>query len=168
MYHNSQEHCVLLNFASDGGVYSLYSLPKDGAAGQTVAEPRTGSGLSACFVGRNRIAVLDRSRTSILIKNLHNETTKRVPCLLPGADALFPAGVGYVLVKNDEKVILQDLQQKKVVAEIAAMNVKYVVWSDDMSRVVLLGKHALVIATRRLDQPRHGARDRAGEISGMG
>uniref|UniRef100_A0A7S2ZU57 Coatomer subunit alpha n=3 Tax=Rhodosorus marinus TaxID=101924 RepID=A0A7S2ZU57_9RHOD len=153
MSYNSQEHCILLNHVSNGGTYELYFLPRGagGVSGDTPAEPRKGEGIGACFVGRNRIAVLDRARNNILIKDLHNETTKRVKCLLPGADWLFPAGVGYVLVKNEEKVILQDLQQKKIVAEISAVNVKYVVWSDDMSRVALLGKHILVIATRRLE-----------------
>mmetsp|Transcript_1588 Transcript_1588/g.4763 ORF Transcript_1588/g.4763 Transcript_1588/m.4763 type:complete len:1272 (-) Transcript_1588:142-3957(-) len=151
MTYNQHENCVLLNFAADGGSYELYFLPKSGSTGDTVATPRKGEGISACFVGRNRMAILDRTRTQIYIKDLHNEVTKTLPCLLPGADALFPAGTGFVLLKNEEKVVLMDLQQKRVLAEIAAMNVKYVVWNDDMSRVVLLGKHSLVIATRRLE-----------------
>jgi coatomer subunit alpha len=45
---------------------------------------------------------------------------------------------------------LHDLHQRKVVAELSAA-AKYVVWSEDMNRVALLGKHVIVLCTSRLE-----------------
>lgn len=151
MSYNAAEHAVLLNYDADGGSYELYTnLPKSGSNGaEAMVEPRRGSGNTAVFVGRNRFASLEKGK-EILVRDLRNQITKRVPVTLPGADALFGAGSGYVLVRSDEKVVLHDLQQRKVVAEIAA-TAKYVVWSEDMKRVALLGKHVIVLCTSRLE-----------------
>lgn len=151
MSYNAAEHAVLLNYDTDGGTYELYTnLPKGGSAGDTLMEPRKGSGVSAVFVGRNRFATLDKGK-SINVLDLRNEITKRVPIKLPGADMLFGAGNGFVLLKSAEKVVLMDLQQRKITAEIPASHVRYVCWSDDRKRVALLGKHVIVLATRRLE-----------------
>lgn len=151
MSYNPSEHAVLLNHDADGGTYELYTnLPKLGSTGvETLADPRKGSGVSAVFVGRNRFAALEKGK-EIIVRDLRNQVTKRVPVSVPGADWLFAAGAGYVLVRSDERVLLLDLQQRKKVAEIAA-NAKYAVWSEDNKRVALLGKHVIVLCTSKLD-----------------
>lgn len=151
MSYNAAERAVLLNYDADGGTYELYTnLPRSGSnANDSLAEPRRGSGVSAVFVGRNRFATLEKGK-EIVVRDLRNQVTKRVAVTLPGADYLFSAGSGYVLAKSDEKVALLDLQQRKLVCELSAQ-AKIVVWSDDMKRVALLGKHTVVLCTSRLD-----------------
>lgn len=151
MSYNPAEHAVLLNHDADGGTYELYTnLPKLGSTGgEALADPRRGSGVAAVFVGRNRFATLEKGK-EIIIRDLRNQVTKRVPISIPGADWLFPAGSGYVLVRSDEKIVLMDLQQRKQVAEIAAA-AKYAVWSEDNKKVALLGKHVIILCTSKLD-----------------
>lgn len=151
MSYNPAEHAVLLNHDADGGTYELYTnLPRLGATGaETLAEPRKGSGVAAVFVGRNRFATLEKGK-EIIVRDLRNQVTKRVPISIPGADWLFGAGSGYVLVRSDEKIVLMDLQQRKVVSEVTA-HAKYAVWSEDGKRVALLGKHVIVLCTSKLD-----------------
>ena len=48
------------------------------------------------------------------------------------------------------QVVLFDLQQRTVTAELTVPFVKYVVWSTDMEHVGLLSKHAIVIADKKL------------------
>lgn len=151
MSYNPAEHAVLLSYDSDGGIYELYTnLPRSGQHGsETLADPRKGSGIAAVFVGRNRFATLEKGK-EIVVRDLRNQVTKRVPISIPGADWLFSAGSGYVLVRSDEKVVLLDLQQRKQVAEIAA-HAKYAIWSEDNKRVALLGKHVIILCTSKLD-----------------
>ncbi|CAN8076168.1 unnamed protein product, partial [Agarophyton chilense] len=151
MSYNAAEHAVILNHDADGGTYELYTnLPRIGQTGaETIAEPRKGSGVSAVFVGRNRFASLEKGK-EIVVRDLRNQVTKRVPISIPGADWLFGAGSGYVLVRADGKIVLVDLQQRKQVSEVAA-HANYAVWSEDNKRVALLGKHVIVLCTSKLD-----------------
>ena len=48
------------------------------------------------------------------------------------------------------QVVLFDIQQRTVTAELSVPFVKYVVWSSDMEHVGLLSKHAIVIADKKL------------------
>lgn len=151
MSYNAAEHAVLLNHDADGGTYELFTnLPKMGSTGtETLADPRRGSGIAAVFVGRNRFATLERGK-EIIVRDLRNQVTKRVPINIPGADWLFNAGSGYVLVRSEEKIVLMDLQQRKTIAEIAA-HAKYAIWAEDGKRVALVGKHVIVLCTSKLD-----------------
>ena len=55
-------------------------------------------------------------------------------------------------------MVLFDVQQRMVVADLATPFIKYVVWSADMNHVALLSKHAIIIANKRLGQASTGAR----------
>ena len=91
-----------------------------------------GTGCSACFVARNRFAVLDKNTNTIAVKNLQNETTKRCPSPTPTTDAIFYGGTGLVLCKSEDKMVMFDVQQRNVVGELSAPPVKYVVWNAEM------------------------------------
>ena len=67
-------------------------------------EAKRGLGTTAVFIARNRFAVLDKASASILVKDLGNEVTKKVPSPLPTADGIFYAGTGTVLVRSEDKV----------------------------------------------------------------
>lgn len=149
--YNPAENAVLINSDSEGGSYELHVLPKDdGRSGEVGNEPRRGQGVSATFIARNRFAVLDKSTHQILIKDLKNEVTKK--CVPPDStvDAIFYAGTGSLLCRAEDRMILFDVQQRAAMAEITTPLIKYVVWSNDMSLVAMLSKHAIVIANRKL------------------
>lgn len=151
MSYNAAEHAVLLNYDGDGGNYELYTnLPKmGGTGGESLADPRRGSGVAAIFVGRNRFATLEGGK-EIIIRDLKNQVTKRVPVSIPGADWLFPAGSGFLLVRSDEKIVLMDLQRRKQISEVSAV-AKYAVWSEDNKKVALLGKHTIILCSSKLE-----------------
>ena len=152
---NPAESVALLTLdgGGDGGgpSYELYAVPRDAAAGRgdPAPEPKRGSGAGAVWVARNRFAVLDASTNTLAIKNLRNETTKSVPLPLP-TDALFAAGTGCVLLRSEDRVALFDVQQRTVIAELAAPGAKYAVWSPAGDRVALLCKHAVVLTDKKL------------------
>uniref|UniRef100_UPI00358FCA42 coatomer subunit alpha isoform X1 n=1 Tax=Myxine glutinosa TaxID=7769 RepID=UPI00358FCA42 len=149
---NPAENAVLLCTRAsnvENSTYDLYSIPKD-TDGQTPDAPegKRSSGLTAIWVARNRFAVLDRMHT-ILIKNLKNEVTKKIPA--PSTDDIFYAGTGNLLLRDSDSVSLFDVQQKRNLASVKMSKVKYVVWSGDMSHVALLAKHMIMICNRRLE-----------------
>lgn len=75
-----------------------------------VSEGKRGSALTAVWVARNRFAVLDKTHT-LLIKNLKNEVTKKVPT--PSCDMIFYAGTGSLLLRDPDSITLFDVQQKR-------------------------------------------------------
>jgi coatomer protein complex subunit alpha (xenin) len=132
--------------------YELYSVKIDGSSAEAVsADCKRGLGTSACFVARQRFAVLDKNR-QILIKNFQNEVTKKCAPAHPSTDWLFPAGTGSLLLRSEERISLFDIQQRKAIAEVSCPVIKYVVWSPDGSHVALISKHAIAICTRKLEQ----------------
>ena len=149
MSFNPAEHLVLLQSDQDGGTYELMAVPKDSSRSDSNPDSMRGQGSSATFIARNRFAVLEKGSNTILVKNLQNEVTKRVPSPCSHTEALFYAGTGTVLVRGDEKVVLYDLQQRLALAEMTVAAVKYVVWNDDHSRVALLSKHSVIVADRK-------------------
>lgn len=141
---------MLVNTDVDGGTYELHYLPKDSAGRAESSDVRRGSGSCAVFVARNRFAVLDGAAGAISIKNMQNDVVKRteVPC--PSVDLIFYAGTGALMCRNEDKVVLFDLQQRAALGEIAAAGVKYVVWNEDMTRAALMGKHDIYLVSKRL------------------
>ncbi|CAA6669873.1 unnamed protein product [Spirodela intermedia] len=138
--YNPAENALLMCSDVDGGSYELLMIPKGWKE-----RPRA----SAVFLGRNRFAVLDKTTNEAVVKNLNNEVVKK--CALPlAADAIFYAGAGNLLCKAEDKVVIFDLQQRSVLAELQTPSVRYVVWSGDIEAVALLSKHAIVIASKKL------------------
>merc|ERR1719409_888994 len=151
VHFNEQEAMLLVTLDAEGGSYELYNVKSEGQGGDVSTECKRGLGTSACFVARQRFAVLDKNR-QILIKNFQNEVTKKCAPPHPSTDWLFPAGTGSLLLRSEERISLYDIQQRKAVAEVACQVIKYVVWSHDSSHVALISKHAIVICTRKLEQ----------------
>merc|ERR1719199_1434046 len=151
MSYNPAENAVLINTDVEGGTYELYVVPKDAGAGRNEPEEsKRGAGSSACFVARNRFAVLDKASHQIVIKNLRNEVTKKCTPPCASTDAIFYAGTGSLLCRSDDKVVLFDVQQRHAMAELSTPYVKYVVWTTEMDKVALLSKHAIIVASRKL------------------
>jgi len=147
---NQSEHNILLHSDADGGQYELY-VSQNKSSGD-VQTPLRGLGLAAVFVTRNRFAVLEQSRM-ILLKSFDNDTKKRIPAPTPMVDRLFSAGIGSVLCRSSDSMILFDLQTQKIVNELAVQTrypVKYVIWSEDRKYVAMLSKFCIYIANSKL------------------
>ncbi|KAH9470729.1 hypothetical protein Pst134EA_004653 [Puccinia striiformis f. sp. tritici] len=152
--YNPAERAVLVTSPAENGMYELVNLPKDMNAGEvrdSSSEGKRGNGQAALFVARNRFAVLDKTAQTIEIRDLSNSITKSIKCPSPTND-IFYGGTASLLLSTNTSVILFDIQQQKVVAEITTPPVKYVVWSNDSSMVALLSKHTIIIANKSLEQ----------------
>lgn len=154
--YNPAERAVVITSTTDNGVYELITLPKSGAAtaldGKDVpSDGKKGTGISALFVARNRMAVLDKSAQNIEIRDLSNTLTKTVKCPVQ-TNEIFYGGTGCLLLATATSVVLFDIQQQKVLGELTTPAVKYVVWSTDGNQVALLSKHTITIANKALEQ----------------
>lgn len=145
---NQLEPYFLLNSNADGGTYELHKISGDGSEGDVMR----GLGISACFVARNRFAVLDQNSNSIIIKNLQNDLTKKIEAPCSPTHSIFYAGTGSLLCRGDDKVVMFDIQQKLATGEVSIPSVRYVSWSDDGSLIAFLSKHVITIANKKMEQ----------------
>ena len=139
--YNPAERAVIVTSPADGGLYELVHLPKDGSEVRDSNDGKRGSGAAALFVARNRFAVLDKTAQSIEIRDLSNSITKTIKCPSQTND-IFYGGTASLLLSTPTSVILFDIQQQKVLAELSTPPVKYAIWSNDGAMVALLSKHS--------------------------
>lgn len=153
-HHNPSEGNILVCSDVDGGSYELITFSLTGGGGGSVTDGKRGNCMGpAVFLGRSRFAVLDRHQRQIILKNLNNETTKRVQPPVPNVDVLYDGGAsGRVLLRADDRAILFEVQSRRVLGEITAPKIKSVVWSPDGSKVAIVCKYGIVIADRQLEQ----------------
>ena len=149
--YNPADNSVLVSSVVDGGTYELINLPRDGRSLVDGSEAKRGSGSSVVWVARNRFAVFSKDKQTIDIKDLNNSVTRTIK---PpnGVMEIHYGGSGNLLLCTQNQVILYDVQKKEIIAEITTPYVKYVYWSGDNTRVALLGKHTITVATKNLDQ----------------
>lgn len=141
---NIQQLTLTITQPSDNGLYELVSLPRDLNSGEvrdSATDGRRGSGAAAIFIARNRFAVLDKTAQTIEIRDLSNSITKSIKCPVQTND-IFYGGTACLLLSTGAAVVLYDIQQQKILAEIATPPVKYVVWNNDGNMVALLSKHS--------------------------
>jgi coatomer protein complex subunit alpha (xenin) len=146
---NNNQLNVLVCSNADGGSYQLITSASHSSNDST--DIRTGLGLSAVFVARNRIAVLERSRV-LTVKDLSLDPIKRFPTPVTHADMLFFGGMtGRVIVRGEDTLTLFDTQSKQAIGSVQAPQVKYVSWSQDFSFVALLSKHTITLCDRNFN-----------------
>ena len=151
--HNPSEGNVLVCSDVDGGTYELVTFSLTNTSGSVTDGKRGNCMGPAVFLGRNRFATLDRAQRQIVIKNLNNETTKRLQPPVPNVDGLLEGGAsGRVLLRAEDRAILFEVQSRRVLGEITAPKIKNVVWAPDGSKVAILCKYGVVIADRQLEQ----------------
>jgi coatomer protein complex subunit alpha (xenin) len=138
--YNPAERAVIVTSPAEGGLYELVHLPKEGGEVKE-SDGKRGSGSAALFVARNRFAVLDKAAQNIEIRDLSNAITKTIKCPAQTND-IFYGGTASVLLSTPTSVVLFDIQQQKVLAELTTPPVKYVIWSADGAMVALLSKHS--------------------------
>ena len=90
----------------------------------------------ACVVRR-----AERGLQNIEIRDLSNNLTKSVKCPVQ-TNEIFYGGTASLILSAPTSVVLFDIQQQKVLAELNTPPVKYVVWSIDGNMVALLSKHS--------------------------
>ncbi|XP_014673558.1 PREDICTED: coatomer subunit alpha-like [Priapulus caudatus] len=150
--YNPAENAVLVccrGANQDNSTYDLYAVPRVADSQNPDApEGKRSAGVAAVWVARNRFAVLDRTH-AIVIKNLKNEVSKKVQA--PNCDDIFYAGTGSLLLRDADSITLFDVQQKRALASVKMPKVRYVIWSQDMTHVSLLGKHLITICNRRME-----------------
>lgn len=151
--HNPSEGNVLVCSDVDGGTYELVTFSLSNASG-SVTDGKRGNCLGpGVFLGRNRFAILDRHQRQIVIKNLNNETTKRVQPPVPNVDGILEGGAsGRIIMRAEDRAILFEVQSRRVLGEITAPKIKNVIWAPDGSKVAILCKYGVVIADRMLEQ----------------
>ncbi|XP_064393238.1 coatomer subunit alpha-like isoform X1 [Halichondria panicea] len=149
--YNPAESAVLVcsnTTNAENAYYEIFPVPRNtDPSNPEFTEGKRSPGLTAVWLARNRFAILDKSH-QLVIKNLRNEVTKKVQC--PPCDRIFYAGTGHLLLKDAESVTLFDVQQRRSLNTVKISKVKYVVWSDDMSHVALLGRNTLAVCNRKL------------------
>lgn len=151
--HNPSEGNILVCSDVDGGSYELITFSLNNASGSVTDGKRGACMGAAVFLGRNRFAVLDRHQRQIIIKNLQNETTKRVQPPVANVEALLEGGAsGRLLLKAEDRAILFEVQSRRVLGEITASKIKTAIWSPDGSKVAIICKYGVVIADRQLEQ----------------
>lgn len=155
---NPAERSVIVTSLNgdQAGVYDLAPLPRDGAAPSELAESgsagKRGNATNAIFVARNRLATLDKIAQIIEVRDLNNNVTKTMPCPTVVSDIFF-GGTASLLLSTATGVALFDIQQQKILAEVASPTVKYVVWNADGSHVALLSKHSITLTDKLLSKP---------------
>jgi coatomer protein complex subunit alpha (xenin) len=81
------------------------------------------------------------SLQNIETRDLSNNIIKTVKCPVQTND-IFYGGTASLILASTTSVVLFDIQQQKVLAELTTPPVKYVVWSTDGNNVALLSKHS--------------------------
>mmetsp|Transcript_16618 Transcript_16618/g.40923 ORF Transcript_16618/g.40923 Transcript_16618/m.40923 type:complete len:1252 (-) Transcript_16618:346-4101(-) len=152
-YSNRQQHCVLLLF-EPLGTYELHVTDKKRGGDFSRQATYKGFAKSAAFVSRNRFVVLDKNR-AVWQRDLKNEVKKKIA--IPGmvVNHIFPAGLGRILLRTSDAMVLYDIQAMKVVGELRIQSrhpIKYVVWSAKHKFVAMFSKSNIHIAKANLDE----------------
>lgn len=149
---NRSQHNILLCSDSDAS-YELYTFAK-GTEGQDAQSAQKGMGKCAVFVSRNRFAVLDKSR-QVLLKNLKNETKRKISIANAYVNHIFEGGIGRLLLRTADAMLLYDIQSLKVVAELPIQSrypIKSVSWSKDNKLVAMMSKANIHIANAAFEE----------------
>lgn len=149
-HHNPSEANILVTSDVDGGTYELVTFSLNNS---NVSDGKRGNCLGpGVFLGRNRFAIFDRHQRQIVIKNLQNETTKRVQPPVQNVEGLLDGGAsGRVILKTEDRAVLFEVQSRRIIGEVSAPKIKAVVWSPDNSRVAIICKYSVVICDRQLE-----------------
>lgn len=148
-FNPAERSVIVTSLNGDAGVYDLAPLPHAPPAelGESGTVGKRGQGTMALFIARNRLAVLQKATQTVEIRDLSNQVVKTVE--LPQAtNDIFYGGPSHLVLSTGANVLLFDMQQQAVVAELASPAVKYVVWSPDAQRVALLSKHTITLTDK--------------------
>jgi coatomer protein complex subunit alpha (xenin) len=100
---------------NEGGFYELFNLKRgnEHVMQDDSQNVMRGAALGAVFTSRTRLAVLDNA-SQISLKNLQNETKRKIALPFNNANYLFAAQIGHVLIRCADAVHLFELEGRKV------------------------------------------------------
>ncbi|KZS96311.1 coatomer subunit alpha-2 [Sistotremastrum niveocremeum HHB9708] len=150
---NPAERAVVVQTTSDNGIYDIARLGRETSNDlpDSSTDGKRGTANSVVWVARNRFAALNKATQIIEIRDLSNNIMKTFKSPVQAND-IFYGGTSSVLIATSTNIVLFDVQQQKVLAELVTNPVKYVVWSPDSQTVALLSKHAITLANKTLTQ----------------
>lgn len=144
--HNPQENATLLvSGQGENSVWELY-------ATKMQSPTKRDKGLAASFIGLRKYVVLALNKSKLQIYTLGSgDDPKEIDCPVFPVDNLFQAASGRIILRTSDKLHLYDFEQQLIIAEVSAVGIKHVFWSDDMSLAALIGKHSAQIVNNRLE-----------------
>jgi coatomer subunit alpha len=149
---NKTENNVLITSDADNGTYELISFSTDNARTGEAQDIRRGHGSAAVFFQRDRFLVLNNLK-QLVITSFENSVIKIISSPVSGVENLFYGGAnGRVILKTEDRVLLYDIQARRIISELHIPRVKYVCWNKDFTSIALFSKHQLVLATKQLEQ----------------
>ena len=153
IYFDSTLSQCILTSDHDGGTYELFDVKRSSTSEEIqIKNPiRKGKALFAAFVGLQKYATLDPKDRKVYIHSTQSDRSKELTLTVGPIKRIFSAVSGRLLMTTEDKVHLYDLEQQKIVASVNAVGVKFAVWSEDSSKVALLGKHLVTICDSKLD-----------------
>jgi len=77
----------------------------------------------------------------IEVRDLSNAIVKTIKPPVQ-TNEIFYGGTASLILSSTSSVVLYDIQQQKIIAEVNSPPVKYVIWSSDSSLVALMSKHS--------------------------
>mmetsp|Transcript_8349 Transcript_8349/g.30852 ORF Transcript_8349/g.30852 Transcript_8349/m.30852 type:complete len:1234 (-) Transcript_8349:112-3813(-) len=133
------------------GSWDLYRVNETSSGTGECQKIQSGSGASAVFMGLRKFAILN-GNGQLELGSLKNSkrTVASIPDTIGQVTDIFAAGSGRLLLKTEDKVYLYDREKRDVIASIQAYGVKFAIWSEDKTRVALIGRHHIVIANNEL------------------
>ncbi|KAI6116323.1 coatomer WD associated region-domain-containing protein [Pisolithus sp. B1] len=151
--YNPAERAVVVTISSDNGLYELATLPTqtNGEVKDSSVDGKRGAAHSAIFVARNRFAALQKTNQLIEVRDLSNSVVKTIKPPVQ-TNEIFYGGTACLILSSTSSVLLYDLQQEKVIAELNSPPVKYVTWSSDGQLVALMSKHTVTIANKNFSE----------------
>lgn len=144
------ENEMIITSENDGGDWEMLKL--NSKESEYCPIIKKGNGITAIFSGR-KMVYLDKNRNIQIDNPKTNQFKQIIPSSLqvPLVDNIFPAQNGRILLKTEEKLYLYDFEENRIISEMNANGIRYVIWSDDLQKVALLSKHSIILSNNKLE-----------------
>ena len=149
-YFDTVDHDTLVNYEGEEGFSILVILNKNLAKNSKVIQRKIESTNGSVFIAKDKLCVLSKSKNLFIYlfdgrnKKIEWENKRKI-------ERIFQATIGKILIKSGDDVLLFDIVNKEVVAEIQFTNCKRVYWSSNMSYVALCSKNMITICNKNLE-----------------
>jgi hypothetical protein len=140
-----------MTFDVEGGQYLLMSFDKDLSKARCISEKR-GDALTAFFISKDRICLLDTNR-EVIVSSFDGSNTKKWPILkknIGKIEKIFPGPLGKILVLADDCLFMYDLSARKVLHEVTLTDIKRIYWTPNYCHAAVITKTSIVILNKSL------------------
>lgn len=129
----------------------LMQFDKDLSRARCISEKR-GEALTAFFISKDRICMLDTNR-EVIVSSFDGSNTKKWPIVkknLGKIEKIFPGPLGKILVVADDCLFMYDLSARKVLHEVTLSDVKHIYWTPNYNTCAVITKSSIVILNKTL------------------